>query len=112
MKYTPLLAFLLAAAPQDPTNAILIERLGHDSVEVREAATTDLIARGRPALPEIRDVAARSTDPEILARARAIVAAVASVRWRSDLDAARQEATESGKPLFVYSTMGPQDGLL
>jgi hypothetical protein len=55
-----LAAFVLALAPQDPELGRLLEKLESDSVEVRDAAFDELVARGPGALGEIRRRAAEA----------------------------------------------------
>lgn len=102
------MAILLLLALQDIDG--LIERLGHDDVDVRDKAQTDLLKRGRAALPAIRKAAESHADPEVRARASALVRAINTPAWRTDLDAALKTAATEKKLLFVFSTMGPLDG--
>src|SRR5262245_39828550 len=58
--------------------ARLVKQLGDDAFAKREAASRELNAIGKPALPALRKAAASSDDPEIRRRAEKIVADVAA----------------------------------
>ena len=58
--------------PAKPSINELIVKLGDESFKTREAATDDLRKLGQSALPALKD-AAKSLDPEIQARAQALI---------------------------------------
>lgn len=64
---------LLVLALQDVDG--LIRQLGDDRIEVRDKASAELLKIGAKALDKLRE-AAKSADPEIAARARALVAEI------------------------------------
>jgi len=105
-----MMAILAALALQD--TAELIRRLGHESVDVRVAAEEALRAGGKPAVAPLRKAAEEHPDPEVRARAAALVRHHVQVRWHTDLEAARAKAVAESKPLLVFSTMGPLDGFV
>jgi uncharacterized protein (TIGR03067 family) len=76
------LVFMLGGVPLrgDPAKqgeqdriARLIKQLGDDRFATREAASRELVAIGKPALPALRRAAASSDDPEMRRRAEQIV---------------------------------------
>ena len=105
-----MIAVLVALALQDP--AELIRRLGDDAVDVRLAAEEALRSGGKGAVAELRKAAVEHPDPEVRARAAALVRHHVQVRWHTDLQAARAKAVAENKPLLVFSTMGPLDGFV
>lgn len=105
-----MIAVLLALALQDP--AELIRRLGDEAVDVRQAAEEALRSGGKEVVEPLRTAAAEHPDPEVRARAAALVRHHTQVRWHTDLAVARAKAVAQGKPLLVFSTMGPLDGFV
>src|SRR5262245_30687920 len=73
-------AAVLAAAPvaerEAPRVDRLIEQLGSDSFEEREAAERQLLALGETVLPALRKAASTHGDAEVRARAERIVRAI------------------------------------
>jgi hypothetical protein len=65
---------LMALALQDDVDALL-KKLGSEAQEERDAASRELIRRGRP-VREAVERKARDADPEIAGRARAIIEAI------------------------------------
>lgn len=100
---------LLLAAAQDSFET-LIEKLGDSSIEVREDAELQLRKMGRTIVPDLRRIAEKHGDPEVRSRAAAVVQAITEIRWWTDVEGARKAAKAQGRPLLVFSTMGPLDG--
>src|SRR5687767_248678 len=61
-----------AAGAMDPAVQALLDQLGHSDAAVREAASGKLSTMGKEILPALKQ-AAESEDPEVKARARALV---------------------------------------
>lgn len=97
------------AGPDPERVAQLVQELGADSFEAREAAEKALIEMGRDALEAVQ-AAQGSADPEVRERAAHVVASIVRPRWRRDLAAAIAEARTSKKPLLVFNTPGEPDG--
>ncbi len=108
------LAALLVAASfglaQDEARvATLLEQLGGDDVEAREAAEAELVKVGRPALPVIRKAILKA-DSEVKGRLERVVKAVTEPRWMTDLAKAKEIAAREKKPILVFSTIGDVGG--
>jgi hypothetical protein len=79
-----LAAFLAEQKPHDPDAELakrisgLVGQLGDDRWDLREAATDELGKIGRPALAALRETLANSKDPEVLERAKDLVARIES----------------------------------
>jgi hypothetical protein len=69
------LVFAALLLLQDATVEKLIEKLGDDDVEVRDAAGAELVKIGRPALEALRK-AAKSDRQEVAGRARSLIAKI------------------------------------
>src|SRR5262245_51386887 len=70
---------VLSATPQDSVDekvTKLLERLRSDDIEIREAATADLIALGPPAVERLRR-AAGAADAEFAARVKIVIHRIA-----------------------------------
>ena len=104
-----LFAGTLAFAQDDAKVAKLIDALGGDDVEVREAAEAELVKAGRPALAAVRKAIA-SADAETKARLQRVVKAVTELRWTTDLAKAMETAARENKLVFVFSTIGDVGG--
>ena len=104
-----MLTLLLAACLQDSFDT-LVEQLGDSSIEVREDAELRLRKMGRKIVPDLRRISERHGDPEVRSRAAAVLKAITEVRWWTDVESARKAAKAEGRPLLVFSTMGPLDG--
>lgn len=109
----PFAALALAALPlaaQDAEVGALVERLGSDSIAVRQRAESDLKSRGRAALPAVRQAATAHEDAEVRTRAAEVIRYLTEVRWRTDLGEALKAAAADRKPVLVFSSIGPLDG--
>ncbi len=85
-----MLLTMLGAEPEPaPTLDVLIDRLGANRYEERQAAAEAIESIGGPALPALRD-AAKAVDPEVRNRAEWLVSRVESTEmtqpWRVRLD--------------------------
>src|SRR5690242_16446890 len=69
-----------AAPPAKPSGRIaaLIEHLGDDSFDRRQAASRALEAIGKPAVRALQKAAAANADPEVRFRAERVIAAIAT----------------------------------
>ena len=63
--------------------ADLIQQLGNDEFAEREAATKALKRVGKPALKALHEAATQNADPEVRARAAALVLAIRDALIRS-----------------------------
>ena len=95
---------ILVAALLFQDTQTLVERLGADDVTVRERATAELESRGTAVLPSVEE-AARSRDPEIAERARAIAARIREAELRRRLVPAPKRVTLVGEDLIVAEAL-------
>jgi hypothetical protein len=79
----PILLSLLVLQAEPPVST-LVERLGDDSIEVREKATSDLLALGEGRRTAIEKALKDTTAPEVAARLRTILG-------KFDMDRRRRE---------------------
>jgi hypothetical protein len=107
---TLLLAMLLTVQ-EDPKIGRLIDQLGGDELDVRDAAEDELVKIGRAALSAVRKAMA-SAQGETKARLERIAKAVTELRWMTDLAKAREIAARDKKPLLVFSTIGDAGGFV
>lgn len=106
-----LLLVLLLSTQEDPKIGRLIDQLGGDELEVRDAAEEELVKIGRAAMPAVRKAMA-SAQGEAKARLERIAKAVTELRWMTDLAKAREIALRDQKPLLVFSTIGDVGGFV
>lgn len=98
-----------AAAQDSPNVARLIEELGGDDIEARDEAEAALVAAGRPAVAAVKAAMAGAAG-ETKSRLERVLKALVEPRWTTDLAQARATAKSTGKPLLVFSTVGPLGG--
>ena len=96
------------AAAQDP--AVFIEDLGASSIQERERAEAKLRALGPALLPALRKAASGHYSAEVRLRVARIIRHHTQVHWAPTLSGGLGEASRQGKPLLVFSTIGPRDG--
>jgi len=87
-------------APSGERIAALVKDLSSDQSAAREKATKELKAIGKPALPALRD-AAKSDDPEVAWRARAVIGHIEGKGARSE--AKRTEPGHSRLQSFSFN---------
>ena len=90
--------------------ASLVRSLDDDHFMMRERAENSLRELGTPAVPLLRKEVRAAVSLETRRRLEAVIADLSRISWRRNLDEAIREATQSGKPILVFSTLGEVDG--
>src|SRR5204863_722905 len=90
--------------------ASLVRNLDDNRFIVREQAENSLRELGTPAVPLLHKELRAAASLETRRRLEAVIADLSRISWRRNLDEAIREATQSGKPILVFSTLGEVDG--
>ena len=106
---------LLTAAPEATAPAAtkveaLVKQLDSDKFAAREAADKALRQFGIPVVPLLQKELQGRPALEVRRRLEKIIADLTRLDWRKDLASAVKEASKSGKPILVYSTIGEPNG--
>ena len=96
--------------PNSGTVQALIGQLASESYEQRENAHTKMLSLGARLLPALRGAEENTHDPEVRNRLKALIRGLARPRWQSSLEQAKLAAKSSGKPIMIFSTIGPLNG--
>ena len=75
-----------------------------------EQAENSLRELDTPAVPLLRKELHAAASRETRRRLEAVIADLSRISWRRNLDEAIREATRTGKPILVFSTLGEVDG--
>ena len=88
----------------------MVEALGSHDYARRTGAQKELIKLGSEHVPALRGALAEAKDPEIRTRLQRIIRTLTTPNWLTDLAQARRQASRTGKPILVFSTIGAPDG--
>jgi hypothetical protein len=101
-----------AAEPVSPADKVrgLVERLDDNRFEVRTEADRELRSLGVAVVPLLKKEMERRPALEVYRRLENIVTELSSIPWKTSISVAQEEATRTGKPILVFSTIGDVDG--
>ena len=88
----------------------LVAELGSQEFEARESAQATLLSMDCGALAILKRCFELQTDPEILQRLKAVLWTLSHPRWLGSVEEAKGAALKTGKPIMVFSTIGPSNG--
>lgn len=98
-------------APDAEQVRALVRRLDDPRFAQRRDADAALRQLGIGVVPQLRQELQKRPPLEVARRIENIVNELAQLKWRADLPEALRDARRSGKPVLVFSTVGPADGL-
>lgn len=100
-----MIALIVAALAVGDDVDALIRKLGDDDVDVREAATVELMERGKAVEPRLRDALKATDDPEVQARLGVVLDYFANL---VEADAALITVSSRGVEVTALREVRPQ----
>jgi hypothetical protein len=98
--------FARGEAPQPDRVRALVRQLDDDRFPVRRDAEQALRGLDVEALPLLKEEMRGTESPEVRRRLTAVIASLSQLHWQHQLDVALRQASDTGKPLLVFSSAG------
>jgi hypothetical protein len=87
-----------------------VGRLANDDFETRQEAEKSLTGLTVDAVAPLKTLLAVQKDDEAILRLKRVIYRLSHPRWFHELEAAKKEAANSGRPILIFSTIGESDG--
>jgi hypothetical protein len=98
--------FARSEAPQPHRVRTLVRQLDDDRFTVRRDAEQALRGLDVSALPLLKEEMRGTESPEVRRRLTAVIASLSQLHWQHQLDVGLRQASDTGKPLLVFSAGG------